>query len=100
MFGLEKLIAWLRAGYPNGIPERDYVPLVALLRRRLTEDEVNELGRDLVAQGMVPADRIDVGTGYVRMTDELPSFEELDRITRQLHEAGLDIDPEWPLSQQ
>ena len=31
---------WLKGGYPHGIPEADYVPLLAVLRRRLTEEEI------------------------------------------------------------
>jgi hypothetical protein len=34
------VVAWLRAGYPEGVPHRDYLPLFALLSRRLTPDEV------------------------------------------------------------
>lgn len=94
---LERIVNWLRVGYPQGIPERDYVPLVALLRRRLSIDEIHSLGADLVAQGMVPANHIDVGTGYLTITDELPSVEELQRVTNRLHEAGWPIEqPDWP----
>ena len=28
-----KVLDWLRAGYPDGVPPRDYFPLIALLRR-------------------------------------------------------------------
>ena len=28
---LAKIVSWLRAGYPDGVPEHDYVPLIALL---------------------------------------------------------------------
>ena len=37
---LSRIVAWLRAGYPTGVPEQDYVALLGLLRRRLTDDEV------------------------------------------------------------
>jgi Protein of unknown function (DUF3349) len=30
----------LRAGYPEGVPDVDYIPLFALLGSRLTNDEV------------------------------------------------------------
>ncbi|MEL4504193.1 DUF3349 domain-containing protein [Luteococcus sp. H138] len=89
MFGyLERVIGWLKAGYPQGIPDGDYIPLVAVLQRRLTTEEIQELGQQLTAQGLVPANHIDVGTGYLEMTDELPSVQELERVTRRLHEAG------------
>jgi hypothetical protein len=36
---LARIVAYLRAGYPEGVPANDYVPLLALLRRRLSDDE-------------------------------------------------------------
>lgn len=36
---LTSIVGWLRAGYPNGVPEQDYIPLFALLTRRLSETE-------------------------------------------------------------
>lgn len=89
---LEKVVAWLKAGYPQGIPQGDFIPLVALLNRRLTQEEILELGDRLTLDGFVPADRIDIGSGYLRIVDELPSVEELDRVSRKLREAGWVID--------
>jgi hypothetical protein len=37
---LHRIVNWLRVGYPQGIPPTDYIPLLALLSRRLTNDEV------------------------------------------------------------
>ena len=37
---LENVLAWLHEGYPDGVPPKDYFPLLALLKRSLTEDEV------------------------------------------------------------
>ena len=37
---LAKIVSWLRAGYPDGVPERDYIPVFALLGSQLTDDEV------------------------------------------------------------
>lgn len=45
---LVKIVNWLREGYPNGISTGDYVPLVALLRRQLSEDEVKSVPRRLI----------------------------------------------------
>ena len=28
------VLDWLREGYPAGVPPKDYIPLLALLRRR------------------------------------------------------------------
>ena len=37
---LAKIVAWITSGYPDGVPGPDRVPLFALLKRRLTDDEV------------------------------------------------------------
>jgi hypothetical protein len=39
---LNRVVAWLRRGYPSGVPEHDYIALLALLRRRLTDDPFRE----------------------------------------------------------
>ena len=40
---LEKVLKWLQAGYPEGIPRQDYFPLLAFLARGLKADEVSEV---------------------------------------------------------
>ncbi len=37
---VRRVLDWLRAGYPQGVPHEDYVVLLGVLRHRLTEDEV------------------------------------------------------------
>ena len=37
---LNSVIEWLRAGYPEGVPDVDYVPLFALLGSQLSESDV------------------------------------------------------------
>lgn len=85
---LDAIVGWLREGYPQGVPEQDYVPLLALLRRRLTDDEVAEVVRELVAAGSIPADSIDIGAQITRITDELPHDDDVERVRQHLP-AGL-----------
>lgn len=92
---LERVVGWLRQSYPSGVPERDFQPLLALMRRRLAPDEMHELGNRLVASGLVPADRIDVGVGVTKMTQTLPSPEELDRVMGHLERYGFPVDEDW-----
>jgi len=87
---ITRVVRWLRAGYPTGLPEQDFVPLIALLRRRLTDAEVTAVGSQLVAAGDLPASRVDVGTAIARVTSELPSDNDVDRVRRYLVEHG------WP----
>jgi hypothetical protein len=44
---LTKIVSWLRAGYPEGVPQQDYQPLFALLGSQLTNDEVTAIAAEL-----------------------------------------------------
>ncbi|HEY5361037.1 MAG TPA: DUF3349 domain-containing protein [Streptosporangiaceae bacterium] len=44
---LSSIIGWLRAGYPDGVPDVDYVPLFALLASQLTDTEVAQIATEL-----------------------------------------------------
>lgn len=95
---IERIVNWLKGGYPQGIPEADYVPLLAVLRRRLSADEIDELGQRIVRDGLMPAERVDLGAEFLRVTDELPSEAELRRISDMLNAAGVDVSyqpPAW-----
>jgi hypothetical protein len=46
---LTRVVAFLRAGYPDGVPAHDYIPLLALLRHRLSDDEVIAVANEVVA---------------------------------------------------
>ena len=48
---LASIVNWLRAGYPEGVPEPDYIPLFALLHSRLTEADVSAIADELAANG-------------------------------------------------
>jgi uncharacterized protein DUF3349 len=45
-----RVVAFVRAGYPQGVPEMDCFPLLALLRRRLSDDEVAAVAMRLAAR--------------------------------------------------
>lgn len=88
---LSRIIDWLRAGYPSGVPDHDYVHLLAVLGRRLTDEEVEEIAREMQSQGLTPMDRVDVGVGISRVTDELPSVADVERVMRHLVENGYPV---------
>lgn len=85
---LDSIVGWLREGYPQGVPPQDYVPLLALLRRRLTDEEVEAVVQELVASGEVPVDSVDIGTSITKVTDALPSEDDINRVREHLP-AGL-----------
>jgi hypothetical protein len=85
---LDSVVGWLREGYPQGVPAQDYVPLLALLRRRLTDEEVAAVVKELGAGGQVPVDSADIGTSITKITDALPSEDDINRVREHLP-AGL-----------
>jgi hypothetical protein len=94
---LQRILDWLRAGYPEGVPGPDRVPLLSLLRATpLTEEQVREVVRNITAQGS-PA----VSDGEID-SDEIAAFikdvthhdagpENVQRVAARLAAAG------WPL---
>ena len=86
---LNSVVAWLRAGYPDGIPPTDYFPVLALLSRRLSNDEVKLVARELMQRG--DFDHVDIGVLITQLTDELPSPTDVERVRERLAAKG------WPL---
>ncbi|HKP42781.1 DUF3349 domain-containing protein [Mycobacterium sp.] len=86
---LAKIVAWITAGYPEGVPGPDRVPLLALLKRRLSDDEVTAVVRELLARGEF--DHVDIGVLITEITDELPQPEDIERVRTRLAAQG------WPL---
>jgi hypothetical protein len=86
---LHRIVNWLRVGYPQGIPPTDYIPLLALLSRRLTNDEVNTVAKELMDRGEF--DNVDIGVAITQITDEPPSRDEVQRVRARLAAKG------WPL---
>lgn len=84
---LNSIVSWLRAGYPQGVPERDYIPLLALLARRLTNEEIEAVAHELGRQGDL-IDNADIATLITRVTNELPRSEDIERVRGQLATAG------------
>ncbi|MCT1367758.1 MULTISPECIES: DUF3349 domain-containing protein [Kocuria] len=85
------VLRWLRAGYPNGMPSQDYIPLVAVLRRRLGDDEVVDICRQLKAEGVIPAETVDIGVEITKVTDEMPLPEDVVRVEERLRHGGWDL---------
>ena len=81
---VSSIIAFLRAGYPNGVPSVGYVGLLALLPRRTSDDEVEIITTKLIGDRDRSIDGTDVGVEITRITDEMPSLDDIDRVQRRL----------------
>lgn len=93
---LAKIVAWINAGYPEGVPGADRVPLLALLRRRLTDDEVKAVVTALLERAESEGrqneiDVVDIGVIITEITDGLPTPDDIERVRERLAAKG------WPL---
>ncbi len=86
---LAKIVAWITSGYPEGVPGPDRVPLFALLKPRLTDDEIKSVVAALKELGEF--DDADIGVLITQITDELPLPHDVERVRQRLAAKG------WPL---
>jgi hypothetical protein len=91
---LGRAVEWLRAGYPAGVPRQDYVALLGLLRRKLTDVEVKRIAEDLVDQAILADEAIttvDVEQMINSAVLQEATPEDVARVSARLAAGG------WPL---
>ena len=90
---LENVLGWLHQGYPEGVPPKDYYPLLALLKRSLSEDEVVQAAQTILRETdfdtPVTADQIRQAISAV--IEKEPNPEEVNQVASRLASVG------WPL---
>ncbi|BAL87054.1 hypothetical protein AMIS_18340 [Actinoplanes missouriensis 431] len=89
---LTRALGWLRAGYPDGVPKQDYVVLLGLLRRTLTEDEIRGIAADLAAQAVEPITARDIEEMVSSTVLQEATPEDVVRVSAHLAAGG------WPLA--
>ncbi|MEE2035529.1 DUF3349 domain-containing protein [Rhodococcus sp. CC-R104] len=89
------VLDWLRAGYPEGIPAKDHFALLAVLQRRLTDEEILEAIDTAAATAAEHPDRhVDHDTLrriVAGLIHEEPTPEDIERVRERLIAAG------WPV---
>jgi hypothetical protein len=88
---LASIVEWLRAGYPDGVPEHDYLPLFALLTRKLGDEEVTAVADELAASAD-PASARAVRDAIAAVTHHTPLDADIARVSARLAAGG------WPLA--
>jgi Protein of unknown function (DUF3349)/GAF domain/ANTAR domain len=90
---VSRFVDFVRTGYPDGAPIRGYLPLFALLRRRLTDDEVAEVARTATQSGP-PIMHTDIHSTITGLIGDTPLTDDADRVCQHLADSGwLVIDP-------
>jgi uncharacterized protein DUF3349 len=90
---LDNVVNWLNAGYPEGVPPKDYFPLLALLKRSLTEDEVVKAAQSILRS--TSGDTVteaEIHTAVQGVIDKQPNPEEIHQVASRLASVG------WPLA--
>ncbi len=88
---LSSIIGWLRAGYPDGVPEVDYVPLFALLGSQLSESDVKAIAEELENESK-PESAEAIRRAIAAVTDHQASDADVARVRARLAAGG------WPLA--
>jgi hypothetical protein len=88
---LSAIIGWLRAGYPEGVPEHDYIPLFALLGSQLTNAEVNAIAEELAGEAK-PESAEAIKHAITAVTTHQPNDSDIARVRARLAAGG------WPLA--
>ena len=93
------MVRWLQAGYPEGVPGPDRVPLLALLRSTpLTEEQIKEVVHNITddhgspATTDYPIDRDEIAEFISDVTNYDAGPENVIRVAATLAAAG------WPLA--
>jgi hypothetical protein len=88
---LSSIVTWLRAGYPEGVPDVDYLPLFALLASELTDSDVNAIAGELESSSN-PNSAQAIRDAIKNVTDGKASDADVARVRARLAGGG------WPLA--
>jgi hypothetical protein len=88
---LSSVISWLRAGYPEGVPDVDYIPLFALLGSQLSNSDVNAIAGELESESN-PQSAEAIRNAIRAVTSQHPNDADIARVRARLAAGG------WPLA--
>lgn len=91
---LQSVLDWLHKGYPDGVPATDYYPLLALLSRSLSEDEIVQATRAVLIESHPdsPVSDEQIRQAVQQVTAKEPNDNEINQVAARLALVG------WPLS--
>ncbi|MDP9168188.1 MAG: DUF3349 domain-containing protein [Actinomycetota bacterium] len=89
----ECVIDWLNAGYPEGVPPKDYFPVLALLKRSLAEEDVVKAAQSVLksAEGETVTED-EIRAAVLNVNGKEPNPEEIHQVASRLASVG------WPLA--
>ena len=89
---LAPVLGWLQEGYPEGVPPKDFYPLLALLARTLSDEELDEIVATLIDESTDgPIRERDVHQAIEQVKQAPPNQSDVRDVAARLAAAG------WPL---
>jgi len=90
----ESVLKWLHLGYPEGVPPKDYIPVLALLKRSLSEEDVVKAAQAVLkhADSDAPVTDHEIEQAIRKVTEKEPNPEEMHQVASRLASVG------WPLA--
>lgn len=89
---LDNVLGWLHQGYPDGVPQKDYFPLLALLKRSLTEEQVVKAAQTILkANNADTVSEQEIRSAVEQVIEKEPNLEEIHQVAARLASVG------WPL---
>lgn len=88
---LKSIVTWLRAGYPEGVPEPDYVPLFALLGSHLTDEDIAAIAGELESSSDQATAQA-IKDAIAAASNHTPLDVDIARVRARLAAGG------WPLA--
>jgi hypothetical protein len=93
---ISKMLVWLRAGYPEGIPQGDFPSVLLVLQRNLSDGDIETIADDLalqsVSNGSAPVSAEQIREMVRDHTFQAATEEDLRRVSAVLAQGG------WPLA--
>lgn len=90
---LDNVLGWLHDGYPEGVPQKDYFPLLALLKRSLTEEEVVRAAQSVLkASDSDTVTEAEIRDAVHAVIAKEPNPDEIHQVAARLASVG------WPLA--
>jgi hypothetical protein len=88
---VHSILNWVRAGYPEGLPPKDYLPLFALLGTQVTQQDLQDIA-DQLADSNDPNSATELKKAITDVVNVKPNDADVARVRARLAEGG------WPLA--
>jgi hypothetical protein len=93
---ISKMLTWLRAGYPEGNPQRDFPSVLLVLQQNLSDGDIetiaDELALQSVSNGSAPVSAEQIRAMVHDHTFQPATDDDLRRVSAVLAQGG------WPLA--